>query len=121
MVYDFDIPLNKEIERTKKHLKELESKDAEAVLHCHICHEYFAMLGNYKQLKKCGKCYSKTKRKEMRDHVMKLINGTIENIEVANPDPLHLVDDPQISKILVKTKTGEIIELKKPKAVRYLL
>ena len=119
--WSFDTPLDKAIERAENRLKQLKTRDSEAIFHCPICGKDFEQLGNYRELKMCSKCYSKKSREEMQNHTRELIGGTIENIEVVEDNPLHPSDYTVIAEITVKTTKGKIVKVKKPKDVVYLL
>jgi hypothetical protein len=58
-----DISLDEEIKRTEAKLEQLWKKDQNAVFHCPKFGGYFVNLGNYKQLKMCGKCFTREKTK----------------------------------------------------------
>lgn len=118
----FDTPLDKAIEGAEKRLKQLQIKDPEAVFHCPACGKNFELLGNYDELKMCGKCFSKKSTEEMQEHTLDLINGTITNVKVGQGDPFHPSKGTiGITEITVKTTKGKIMKVKKPKEAIFIL
>jgi hypothetical protein len=112
--YDFDRPLEKEIKGTDQHLQRLKAKDPTDVFHCPVCNNDYAMLGNYGELKMCGKCYSKKNTEKMQKLADAIIGGTIEKVEVGETQPYTIVEKPDITKMRIKTTKGKVIELKVP-------
>ena len=119
MEFEMDTPLEKEIEKTEKHLKMLKAGDPEAVFQCPKCKKKFAQLLNYRELEMCGKCFSKTKREELKKLTMDILNGTIENIEIGSVGPFHIPDKPEIVKMLIRTTKGKLVTLKVPEKLIY--
>lgn len=116
-----DIPVEKEIENTKRRLALLETRDPEVAFKCPKCGKYFSQLGNYRTLGMCGSCFTKTKTKEMKDRVRHLLGGKIVDIKLEKADPLLENLAPIITQIIVETADGQRVPLNKEKEIHYLL
>jgi len=117
-----DTPLDEEIKQTEARLEQLWKKDPNAVFHCPKCGGYFANLGNYRQLKMCGKCFTREKTKALQKLAKKLVGATILKVEVEKADPMYPdVEKPRIKNMTVKTKSGEIVKLSEEEKVAMIL
>lgn len=110
--FSFDAPLEKEIEYVKKRLERLKNKHPDEVFHCPRCQKDYRSLGNYRELKLCGKCYVEVETEKQQQKTKDLIGATIQEVTVAKVSPYGSFHERVgITKLTVKLPNGKVVEL----------
>lgn len=118
---NWDMPLETHQKALEDELKGIYSVDKKYVFICPKCKKRFLYMQNYKEMKLCSKCFIESKTKELQEHVKFILGGTITDIKIMEVDSLASHHEPIITEIEIKTKDGQVVKLKKPSEVHFIL